>query len=350
MEFSAKQLAAVLGGTIEGDENVLVSDYAKIEEGRPGAISFLSNPKYEHYIYTTEASVVLVNNDFKPAHEVKATLLRVPDAYLALSKLLKLAEHATKLPAGISPLAYVSPTANVSPEAAVAPFAYVGNDAEVGAGTQLYPGSYVGDGAKVGENCIIYSNASIYKGCVIGDRCILHSSSVIGADGFGFAKNAAGEYEKMPQVGNVILGSDVEIGASSTIDRGSMGPTILHDGVKIDNQVQVAHNVEIGENTAIAACSGVAGSTKIGKNCILAGKVGVTGHVTIADGTILAAGTNLQHGIDKAGIYQGSPALPIYNAKRSFAVYKNLPELSRKISALEKELQELKDLLKSDKI
>lgn len=350
MEFSAEQLAALLGGTVEGNGKVTVNNYAKIEEGRPGTISFLSNPKYEHYIYTTKASIVLVNNDFVPEHEIKATLIRVPDAYMALAKLMKMAEHKAEINEGISSLAFVSPTAKIADGVAVAAFAFVGENVEIGKGTKVFPGVYLGADVSVGEDCILYPNVSIYRECKIGNRCILHSSCVIGADGFGFAKDENGNYVKMPQNGNVILGDDVEVGASSTIDRGSMGPTIISNGVKIDNQVQVAHNVELGESTAIAACSGVAGSTKIGKHCVLAGKVGVTGHAHIADNCILAAGTNLQSGIDKPGsVYQGTPALPIYNAKRSFAAYKNLPEMVRTLNSMQKEIDKLKQEIQSIK-
>lgn len=350
MEFSAEQLAGLLGGTVDGDGKVTVDDYAKIEEGKPGTISFLSNPKYEHYIYSTKASIVLVNNDFKPSRKVEATLIRVPDAYMALAKLMKLAERKAEINEGVSELAFVSPSAKLAEGVSVAPFAYIGDNVSVGRGSKIFPGVYLGADVSVGEDCIIYPNASVYRGCRIGDRCILHSSSVIGADGFGFAKNEKGDYVKMPQNGNVVIGNDVEVGASSTIDRGSIGPTVIGNGVKIDNQVQVAHNVELGESTAVAACSGIAGSTKIGKHCVLAGKVGVVGHAHIADNCILAAGTNLQSGIDKPGsVYQGSPALPFFNAKRSFAAYKNLPDMVRTVNSMQKEIEKLKQEIQSIK-
>lgn len=350
MEFSAEQLAGLLGGTVDGDGKVTVGDYAKIEEGKPGTISFLSNPKYEHYIYSTKASIVLVNNDFKPSRKVEATLIRVPDAYMALAKLMKLAERKAEINEGVSDLAFVSPSAKLAEGVSVAPFAYIGDNVSVGRGSKIFPGVYIGADVSVGEDCILYPNVSIYRECKIGNRCILHSSCVIGADGFGFAKNENGDYVKMPQNGNVVIGNDVEVGASSTIDRGSMGPTVIGNGVKIDNQVQVAHNVELGESTAVAACSGIAGSTKIGKHCVLAGKVGVVGHAHIADNCILAAGTNLQSGIDKPGsVYQGSPALPFFNAKRSFAAYKNLPDMVRTVNSMQKEIEKLKQEIQSIK-
>ena len=328
MEFSAEQLAGLLGGTVDGDGKVTVGDYAKIEEGKPGTISFLSNPKYEHYIYSTKASIVLVNNDFKPSRKVEATLIRVPDAYMALAKLMKLAERKAEINEGVSELAFVSPGAKLAEDVSVAPFAYIGDNVSVGRGSKIFPGAYLGADVSVGEDCIIYPNASVYRGCKIGNRCILHSSCVIGADGFGFAKNEKGDYVKMPQNGNVVIGN----------------------GVKIDNQVQVAHNVELGESTAVAACSGIAGSTKIGKHCVLAGKVGVVGHAHIADNCILAAGTNLQSGIDKPGsVYQGSPALPFFNAKRSFAAYKNLPDMVRTVNSMQKEIEKLKQEIQSIK-
>ncbi len=343
MEFSAEQLAKILGGTVEGDGKVTVSNYAKIEEGKPGTISFLSNPKYEHYIYTTNAGIVLVNNDFVPKQEIKATLIRVPDAYMALAQLLKLAENKADINEGISELAFVSKTAKIAEGVCIAPFAFIGENVTIGENSKIFPGAYLGSNVKVGKDCIIYPNVSIYRDCVVGNRAILHSSCVIGADGFGFAKDETGAYVKMPQNGNVVLGDDVEVGASSTIDRGSMGSTLIANGVKIDNQVQIAHNVELGESTAIAACCGVAGSAKLGRNCVLAGKVGVIGHMHMADGCVVAAGSQVKNSIKEPGaVYYGYPALPINNARRSYAVYKNLPEMAATVNSLVREIEELK--------
>lgn len=345
MEFSAKDLAKVLNGTIEGDENVKVSNFSKIEEGKPGTITFLSNPKYEPYIYETEASIVLVNNDFTPSKPISATLLRVPNAYMALATLLKFAEGQKPSMKGISSLAYIAPTAKLGNNVAIGAFAYISDNVTIGDNTQVYPGCFIGENVEIGCDNIIYPNVSVYYGCKIMNRCIIHASTVIGADGFGFAKNEAGQYEKMPQNGIVIINDDVEVGASTTIDRGSMGTTILAKGVKLDNQIQIAHNVEVGENTAMAACTGVAGSTKIGKNCILAGKVGVIGHADICDNVIIAADSSVSKAITEPGVYQGAPAVPLSKAKRAIAVYKNLPEMQKSLNEMQKQIAQLQEEL-----
>jgi len=346
MEFSAQQLASLLNGTIEGDASVKVSNFSKIEEGKPSTLTFLSNPKYEQYIYTIKADIVLVNNDFKPKQAISATLIRVNDPYMALATLLKLSESHKQNPIGIDPLAFVSKTAKIGKNVSIGAFAYIGDNVTIGDDTCIYPNSYLGPDVSVGSNTIIYPNVSIYKECVIGNNCILHSSCVIGADGFGFARDESGKYVKMPQNGNVILEDDIEVGASTTIDRGSMGSTIISRGVKLDNQIQIAHNVEIGENTVMAACTGISGSTKIGKDCVFAGKIGSVGHISIADNVIIAGGSNLTKNITEKGtIHQGSPAIPIGKAKRCYAVYNNLPELQKTVYELQKEIKELKDLI-----
>lgn len=348
MEFSAKQLAVLLKGEIEGDENVTVSTYSKIEEGRPGTISFLSNLKYEQYLYTTDASIVLVNRDFVPKESVKATLIRVKDAYMALATLLKLAEeNLKKVKKGVDKTARISKSAKIGKDCYIGPFVYIGDNVIIGDNTQIYSHCAINDNVFIGKNTIMYNSVVVYQGCQIGDNCIIHATSVIGADGFGFAKDENGVYVKMPQNGNVIIGNNVEIGASTTIDRGSMGPTKIADGVKLDNQIQIAHNVEIGENTAMAACSGVAGSAKIGKNCIVAGKVGIVGHLTVADNTTIAADSNVTSTIKEPGqVLLGSPVLPIMRARRSLAVYRNLPELREQVMQLEKKIAELEEKLK----
>ncbi|MCQ2361172.1 MAG: UDP-3-O-(3-hydroxymyristoyl)glucosamine N-acyltransferase [Paludibacteraceae bacterium] len=348
MEFSAKQLAVLLKGEIEGDENVTVSTYSKIEEGRPGTISFLSNLKYEQYLYTTDASIVLVNKDFVPKESVKATMIRVKDAYMALATLLKLAEaNLKKVKTGVDKTARISKSAKIGKDCYIGPFVYIGDNAIIGDNTQVYSHCAINDNVFIGKNTIMYNSVVVYQGCQIGDNCIIHATSVIGADGFGFAKDENGVYVKMPQNGNVIIGNNVEVGASTTIDRGSMGPTKIADGVKLDNQIQIAHNVEIGENTAMAACSGVAGSAKIGKNCIIAGKVGIVGHLTVADNTTIAADSNVTGTIKEPGqVLLGSPVLPIMKARRSLAVYRNLPELREQVMELEKKIAELEEKLK----
>lgn len=346
MEFSAEQLAAILKGTIEGDASVRVHDYAKIEEGKPGTLSFLSNPKYEPYIYQTAASIVLVNNDFTPSMPVKATLIRVPNAYLALATLLQLAEANKPAKTGIDPTAQIAASATIGKNCYIGPFVCIGENVIIGDNTQIYAHCAINDGAKIGNNCLLYNNVVVYHQCQMGSHCILHAGAIIGADGFGFAKNPDGSYFKMPQNGGVIIEDHVEIGANTCIDRGSMGPTIIRQGVKLDNQIQIGHNVEIGNNTAMAACSAVAGSTKIGKDCIIAGFVGIAGHLEICDNTTIGAFSGVSKSIKTPGqVYHGAVALPALQNKKSFAVYRNLPDLSKELHALQKEVAQLKDQL-----
>lgn len=343
MEFSARQLALLLNGEVEGDENVTVSTYSKIEEGEPGTISFLSNPKYEQYIYTTNASIVLVNKDFTPKAPVKATLVRVKDAYVALATMLKIVEENLKnVKKGIDKTARISKSAKIGKDCYIGPFVYIGDNVIIGDKTQIYSHCAINDNVIIGSNNIIYNSVVVYHHCQIGDNCIIHATTVIGADGFGFARNDDGSYIKMPQNGNVIIGDNVEIGASTTIDRGSMGPTTISKGVKLDNLIQIAHNVEIGENTAMAACSGIAGSAKVGKNCIIAGKVGIVGHITVADNTVVAASTNLTKSVKKEGmIYQGECGIPVAQSRRCQAAYRNLPDMYKTLYNLEKQVEQL---------
>lgn len=346
MEFSAIQIATLLGGTVEGNHNVSVNNYSKIEEGKPGTLAFLSNPKYEHYIYETQASIVLVNNDFKPSKPISATLIRVPNAYLALATLLQFAEKNKPHKTGIDKTSKIERSAKIGKNVFIGAFVYIGENVVIEDNVQIYSHASINDNVKIGEGTIIYNSVVVYKDCVIGKKCIIHANTVIGSDGFGFAKNPDGSYFKMPQNGNVIIEDNVEIGAGTTIDRGSMGPTILRKGVKIDNQIQIAHNVELGENTAMAACSGISGSTKVGKDCIIAGMVGIAGHLQIADNTTIGAFSGLSKSITESGqIYQGAVAIPIMKNKRSFAVYRNLPELSKNIHNLEQEIKNIKEKL-----
>ncbi|MBO6035353.1 MAG: UDP-3-O-(3-hydroxymyristoyl)glucosamine N-acyltransferase [Paludibacteraceae bacterium] len=343
MEFSARQLALLLNGEVEGDENVKVSTYSKIEEGKPGTISFLSNPKYEQYIYTTDASIVLVNRDFMPKAPIKATLVRVKDAYMALATMLKIVEENLKnVKKGIDKTARISKSARIGKDCYIGPFVYIGDNVIIGDKTQIYSHCAINDNAIIGSNNILYNSVVVYHHCQIGNNCIIHSTTVIGADGFGFARDENGAYMKMPQNGIVIIGDNVEIGASTTIDRGSMGATIISNGVKLDNQIQIAHNVEVGENTAMAACTGVAGSAKIGKNCIFAGKVGIVGHLSIADNTTVAASSNVTKTIRKEGmILHGEVAIPAEQSRRCIAAYRNLPEMFKTLNAMEKQVAEL---------
>ncbi|MCR5315638.1 MAG: UDP-3-O-(3-hydroxymyristoyl)glucosamine N-acyltransferase [Bacteroidaceae bacterium] len=348
MEITAQQIAAYINGTVEGDANAVINNFAKIEEGVPGAISFLANPQYEHFLYETRSSVVLVNEDFKPAQPVSATLIRVKNAYEAVSKLLQLYESMKPKRTGISSLAFIAETAKVGKDVYIAPFVAIGDGAEVGDGAELHPHATIGPRAKVGKNTIMYSNSVVYHDCVVGDRCILHAGCVIGADGFGFAPTAQG-YEKIPQIGIVTIEDDVEIGANTCIDRSTMGSTIVHKGVKLDNLVQIAHNVEVGSHTVMSAQVGVAGSCKVGEWCMLGGQVGVAGHITLGDRVYAGAQSGLSGGRKlKEGncTVMGYPAIEHQNFARSAAAYKNLPNLVKQVNELQKEIDELKKICK----
>ena len=348
MEFTAGQVAAYINGTVEGDVNAVINNFAKIEEGVPGAISFLANPQYEHFIYETQSSVVLVNEDFTPTQPVSATLIRVKNAYEAVSRLLQLYESMKPKRTGISSLAFIAETAKVGKDVYIAPFVAIGDYAEVGDGAELHPHATIGARAKVGKDTIMYSNSVVYHDCVVGNRCILHAGCVVGADGFGFAPTAEG-YEKIPQIGIVTIEDDVEIGANTCIDRSTMGSTVVHKGVKLDNLVQIAHNVEVGANTVMSAQTGVAGSAKIGEWCMLGGQVGVAGHITLGDRVYAGAQSGLTGGRKlKNGhcTVMGYPAIEHQNFARSAAVYKNLPELAKQVNELQKEIDELKKICK----
>lgn len=344
MEFSAKQIATFIQGEIVGDESATVHTFAKIEEGIPGAISFLSNPKYTPYIYDTQSSIVLVNKDFSPEHEVKATLIKVDNAYESLAKLLKLYEQSKPKHVGISPLAFIAETAKIGTDVYISPFACIGDYAEVGDNTAIHPHVTIGSGAKVGCDCILYASSTVYHDCRVGNHCILHSGSVIGADGFGFAPTAAG-YEKIPQIGIAILEDHVEIGANTCVDRATMGATIVHSGAKLDNLIQIAHNDEIGSHTVMAAQAGVSGSTKIGEWCMIGGQVGLAGHAHIGNRVGIAAQSGVPGNVKEGSQIMGSPA---YDAKQYFkasVVYKRLPDMYNELTALRRELNELKQLL-----
>ena len=344
MEFSAKQIAAFIQGEIVGDENATVHTIAKIEEGVPGALSFLSNPKYIPYLYETNASIVLVNRDFVPEQAVKATMIKVDNAYESLARLLTLYEQSKPKHTGVHALAFVAPTAKIGKDVYIAPFAYVGEHAEVGDRTQLYPHATVGEGVKIGDDCIVYANATIYHDCRVGNRCVLHSGSVVGADGFGFAPTAEG-YEKIPQIGIVVLEDDVEIGANTCVDRATMGATIVHRGVKLDNLVQVAHNDEIGSHTVMAAQVGIAGSTKVGEWCMFGGQVGIAGHIHIGDKVVFGAQSGVPSSVEANQQLIGTPPMEERPYFRAQAVFRKLPDMYRELGALRKELNELKKQL-----
>ncbi len=344
MEFSAKQIAEFIQGTIVGDENATVHTFAKIEEGVPGAISFLSNPKYTPYIYDTQSSIVLVNNDFIPEKEVKATLIKVNNAYESLAKLLNLYEMSKPKKTGIDPLAYIAPTAKIGENVYIAPFACVGDNAEIGDNTSLHPHATVGSGAKVGNDCILYPHATVYHDCRIGNNCILHAGSVIGADGFGFAPSPEG-YEKIPQIGIVILEDNVEIGANTCIDRATMGATIIRKGVKLDNLIQIAHNVEVGSHTVMASQVGIAGSTKVGEWCMFGGQVGVAGHITVGNRVNMGAQSGVNGSVKDGKALIGTPPIEFKNYFKSSAVFKKLPDMYLELASLKKEIEELKKQL-----
>ena len=341
MEFTAKQIAEFLGGTIDGNENATVHTFAKIEEGIPGALSFLSNSKYTHYLYSTKSSVVLVNKDFKPDQPVTVTLVRVDNAYESLAKLMSLYTSMKPGKSGISSLASVSDKAKIGQNVYIGPFSVIEDDAVIGDDTQIYPHVTVGEGASIGSGCILYPHVTIYYGCKTGNRCILHAGSVIGADGFGFAPTPDG-YDKIPQIGIVELEDDVEIGANTCIDRSTMGRTIVHKGVKLDNLIQVAHNVEIGENTVMSAQTGIAGSSKIGSWCMIGGQTGISGHISIGNHVSIGAQSGLLSNTKDGQTIMGYPAFDYKSFMRSSVIFRNLPNISKELDALRNEVDELK--------
>ena len=342
MEFSAKQIAQIIDGIVEGDENILVSNLSKIEEGTIGTLSFLANPAYTNYIYSTNASIVIVNKSFVLENPVKSscTLIRVENAYESFAKLLELYNQINTEKEGVEQPSFVSSNAKIGENCYVGAFAYIGQNVSIGNHVKIYPHVYIGDNCKIGNNTTLFSGVKIYHDCVIGNNCTIHASTVVGSDGFGFAPNNEGHvFTKVPQIGNVIIEDDVEIGSNSSIDRATLGSTILRKGVKLDNLVQIAHNVEIGENTVIAGLSGIAGSTKVGKNCMIGAQVGVAGHLRIANGVKIAGQSGIGSSIDKEGeILQGSPAFNIGEFKRSYVLFRGLPKLNDKVSDLTKKI------------
>lgn len=344
MVFTAEQIAGFTGGTVEGDKNAQISTFAKIEEGKKGALSFLANMKYEHYLYETESSVVLVNKDFTPSQSVKVTLVKVDNAYESVAKLLQMYESMQQKRVGIDSLAFIHPSAKIGKDCYIGPFVAIGENVEIGDGCVLHPHVTVGRNAKVGNNTEIYSNAVVYHDCVVGNNCILHAGSVIGADGFGFAPTANG-YDKIPQIGIVTIEDNVEIGANTCVDRSTMGSTYVRKGAKLDNLVQIAHNCEVGENTVMSAQVGIAGSTKVGKWCMFGGQVGIAGHLNIGDKVQVGAQSGIAgDNIAKRGnvAMMGSPAIEARRWSRNTAVVNNLAALRQEVIDLRKELEELK--------
>jgi UDP-3-O-[3-hydroxymyristoyl] glucosamine N-acyltransferase len=342
MEFTAKQIAEFIGGKVEGNEQAAVNTFAKIEEGQPGAISFLSNPKYTHYLYDTKSTIVLVNEDLELEQPVSTTLIRVKNAYEAVARLLQLYESMKPRKTGIDPLAFVSPKATIGSDVYIGAFACIGDGAVIGDGTQVYPHVVIGDGVKIGQQCLLYPNVTIYQGCQLGNGVTIHAGSVIGADGFGFAPNVEG-YEKIPQIGIVVIEDNVEIGANTCIDRSTMGQTIIHRGVKLDNLIQVAHNCEIGENTVMSAQVGVAGSTKVGSWCMFGGQVGLAGHITVGDHVNLGAQSGVPSSLKANQTLIGTPPMEPTPYFKSQAIFRRLPDMYKELSALRKEIEELKN-------
>lgn len=344
MVFTAQQIAGYTGGTVDGDPNATISTFAKIEEGTEGALSFLANPQYEQYIYETKSSIVLVNKDFQPTQEVKATLVRVDNAYESVAKLLQLYQSMQQKRVGIDPLAFIDPSAKIGKDCYIGPFVAIAEGVEIGDGVVLHPHVTIGRDAKVGCGTEIYSNAVIYHHCVVGANCILHAGCVIGADGFGFAPTPSG-YDKIPQIGNVVIEDNVEIGANTCVDRSTMGSTIIRKGVKLDNLVQIAHNVEVGSNTVMSAQVGVAGSSKVGEWCMFAGQVGIAGHLKVGDRTTMGAQAGLAGGnlARKGGAtLMGYPAIEHKKFAKNMAALNSLPDLLKEVAALRREVEELK--------
>lgn len=345
MEFSVEQIATFLHGEVIGDGSQKVSNLSKIDEGKPGTLSFLANSKYTNFIYDTEASAVLVRRDFTPEREVKTTLIKVDDPYACLALLLNMVDQATRPQKnGIEENSYIADTATVADNVYVGAFAYIDEFATVEDGCKIYPQCYIGDKVKIGKNCIIYPGVKIYHNCVIGNNVIIHAGTVIGSDGFGFAPQN-GEYVKIAQIGNVVIEDNVEIGANTTIDRATMGSTVIKRGAKLDNLIQVAHNVEIGESTVMAAQVGVAGSTKVGKHCMIGGQVGFAGHITIGDNVNIGAQSGIPNSVESGSNLLGYPAVPAKEFARQVVLTKRLPEINATIKTLQKEIESIKSQL-----
>jgi UDP-3-O-[3-hydroxymyristoyl] glucosamine N-acyltransferase len=344
MEFTAATIAGFLKGEVVGNPDTVVSTVAKIEEGHEGALSFLANPKYEHYLYTTKSSIVLVNKSLVPSAKVTATMIRVDNAYESFASLLQMVDKARPRKKGIHPAAIIENTAKIGADVYIGAYAYIGDDTVVGDNCAVYPHVYIGDRTKIGDGCTLYPGVKIYHECILGRGCTIHAGTVIGSDGFGFAPQSETEFMKIPQIGNVVIEDHVEIGANVAIDRATMGSTIIRKGVKLDNLIQIGHNVEIGENTVMAGQSGVAGSSKVGRNCMFAGQIGVAGHVRIADGTKLGAQSGVPGDVrEENSVLTGYPAIDHKNFLKSSIIFKKLPELKSRIDSLEKEVESLRN-------
>ncbi len=343
MNFTAHQIAEILDAEVVGNPQIEVSTLSKIEEGEKGSLTFLSNPKYTPFIYTTNASIVVVNKTFEPEKEIQVTLLKVDDAYASFTKLLEFYSQSKIAKTGVETPNFISDTAVIGDEPYIGAFAYIGNNVKIGNHVKIYPNAYIGDDVEIGDNTIIFSGVKIYHETKIGKNCMINSGAIIGADGFGFVPNDEGVYSKIPQIGNVIIEDNVDIGTCTTIDRATLGSTIIREGVKLDNQIQVAHNVEIGKNTVIASQTGVAGSTKIGENCQIGGQVGFAGHLTIGNKVKIQAQSGVGKNLKDNAVVQGSHAFDFMDWNKSYIYFKNLPKLAATIHQLEKEIKALKE-------
>jgi UDP-3-O-[3-hydroxymyristoyl] glucosamine N-acyltransferase len=336
LKFTAAQIAVILEGEVEGNSEIEVSKLSKIEEGGPESLSFLANPKYTQFIYTTKASIVIVNKIFKAEKKINSTLIRVEDAYKSFSKLLEYYNQVKMNKTGIESPVFISKSAIYGENIYIGAFAYLGENIKIGNNTKIYPNVYIGDNVVIGDNVILFSGAKIYSDTLIGDNCVIHSCAILGADGFGFAPNEQGEFIKVPQTGNVVIEDNVDVGAATSIDRATLGSTIIRKGVKLDNHIQIAHNVEIGKNTVIAAQTGIAGSAKIGENCMIGGQVGIVGHITIGNNVKIQAQSGIGRNVKDNETLQGSPALPYSDYNKSYVHFKNLPKTMNRINILEK--------------
>ena len=343
MKFKAQQIADILEGDVVGNPEEEVSKLSKIEEGEKGSLTFLSNPKYNAYLYTTNASIAIVNKSFVPEKEIQTTLIKVDNAYKSFSKLLEFYNEVKNNKTGREQPHFIADSAVIGSNEYIGAFAYIGENVKLGDNVKIYPNSYIGDNTVIGNNTVIFSGVKIYSETVIGANCKIHSGAIIGADGFGFAPDENGAYKAIPQIGNVIIEDNVDIGSASTIDRATLGSTIIRKGVKLDNQIQIAHNVEVGENTVIASQTGIAGSTKIGKNCMIAGQVGVSGHLKIGDNVKVLAQAGISKNIKDNQIVNGTPAFKVQDYNKSYVYFKNLPKLVTKINQLEKDINTQKN-------
>jgi UDP-3-O-[3-hydroxymyristoyl] glucosamine N-acyltransferase len=336
MKFTAEQIAGILEGEVVGNPNAEVYKLAKIEEGVNGSLTFLSNPKYNNYIYSTEATITIVNKTFEPEQNITTTLIRVEDPYNSFSKLLEYYNQVKLMKSGIEQPSVISENVQYGENLYLGSFCYIGKNVKIGNNVKIYPNSFVGDNVIIGDNCLLFAGVRVYSESEIGANCTIHSGSIIGSDGFGFAPMEDGTFTKIPQIGNVILQDNVEVGACTTIDRATLGSTIIHKGVKLDNQIQIAHNVEIGENTVIAAQTGIAGSTKIGKNCMIGGQVGIAGHLIIGDNVRIQAQSGIGKNLSEGETVQGSPAFNYGDFSKSYVHFKNLPKIITELNELKK--------------